>query len=88
MKKSLSKHVTKFMLGLTLASSIGAISVSQVSHQVLHEKSIVRAASYRTWEYRTIRQGAGYIRQRRSVVKGWYRGVGWVYSSVGAWHSY
>ncbi|EMC20888.1 hypothetical protein SMU80_04853 [Streptococcus mutans SF1] len=84
----INKKVTKMLLGLTLAASIGISTGDMISHTLLHQDTTVYAASRRQWEYRTIRRGAGYVRQRRSVIKGWYRNVGWVYSSVGPWQTY
>ena len=83
-----SRKLTKGLLALTLAGAIGISTGSAISHTLLHQDTTVHANSYRTWEYRTIRRGAGYIRQRRSVIKGYYRNVGWVYSSVGPWQNY
>lgn len=83
-----SRKLTKGLLALTLAGAIGISTGSAISQTVFHQDSTVHANSYRTWEYRTIRRGAGYIRQRRSVIKGYYRNVGWVYSSVGPWQTY
>ncbi|MEX2804147.1 hypothetical protein AB3329_03380 [Streptococcus sp. H31] len=85
---TISNKFTKTLLGLTLAGAIGISAGNTISQTILHQDTTVHAASYRTWEYRTIRQGVGYLRQRRSVIKGYYQNVGWVYSSVGPWQTY
>lgn len=85
---TLKKKFTKGLVAFTLAGAIGISTGSAISQTVFHQDTTVHANSYRTWEYRTIRRGAGYIRQRRSVIKGYYRNVGWVYSSVGPWQTY
>ncbi|WP_257638841.1 hypothetical protein [Streptococcus mutans] len=84
----ISKKLTKLLLGLTFAGIIGISSGDIIGQTLLHQDTTVHAASHRQWEYRTLRRGAGYIRQRRSVIKGYYRNVGWVYSSVGPWQTY
>jgi len=82
------KKLTKTFVTLLLTAVIGIATGDVISQTLLHQDTTVYAASSRQWEYRTIRQGAGYVRQRRSVIKGWYRNVGWVYSSVGPWQTY
>lgn len=82
----MTKKATKILLGLAAVAAIGLSNT--ISQTVLHQDTTVHAASHRQWEYRTLRRGAGYIRQRRSVVKGYYRNVGWVYASVGPWQTY
>lgn len=82
------KKLTKTFVTLLLTAVIGIATGDVISQTLLHQDTTVHAASRRQWEYRTIRRGAGYVRQRRSVIKGWYRNVGWVYSSVGPWQTY
>lgn len=79
------KITTKVLLAVAL---MGGVAVTSNIIDQAQGNNIVHAASYRTWEYRTIRSGVGFIRQRRSVIKGYYKNVGWVYSSVGPWQTY
>lgn len=89
MKKSLKKTITKAVLGLTLAG-IGVPAGAAINQQINHEQLTVHADDLAHWqyEYRTIRQGVRFLRQRRLVLKHWSKNVGWVYLQLQPWRTY